>query len=158
MNIKYILPRSVEEKFQLMEFVFNNTDSFIMSTFGFVWENREWWSAFPIQVYKVNDQIIGLHAFTYNHKKPNTIKTYYIVTHKAFRGQGIAKKLILHTLNAYSEVSNNYFVNSEESSEGVEFFKKLFKDKYLLTKNEFGTVDYNFEAPVDEIIANEKKI
>lgn len=157
MNIKYILPRSVDEKFELMQFVYNNTDSFIMNTFGFVWENRGWWSKFPIQVYKVGDEIAGLHAFTWNNKKESTIKTYYIVTHKAFRGQGIAKKLIFYTLDKYSEVSDNYFVNSEENSEGVTFFKKIFKEKYKLSKNEFGTLDYNFESLIEDIV-DEKKI
>lgn len=152
------MPETIDGKFQLMEFVYKNTDSFIMNTFGFVWENRQWWSKFPVQVYKIDNQIIGLHAFTYNTKKESTIKTYYIVTHKAFRGQGIAKKMIIHTLNTYSEVSSNYFVNSEENSDGMHFFKKLFNDKFLLTKNEFGSLDYVFEAPIDHILNNDKKI
>ena len=68
--IKYLQPTTVDEKMKLMEFVYDNTDSFILNTFGYLWESRLWWQTQPIQVYIVNDKIVGLHAFSVNTKGP----------------------------------------------------------------------------------------
>ena len=57
MSIQYYFAKTDDEKFQLMEFVYNNTDSFILNTFGYLWESRDWWDKFPIQVYKIGDVI-----------------------------------------------------------------------------------------------------
>lgn len=159
MNIQYWFPKSTDEKFKLMKFVYDNTDSFILNTFGYVWESRGWWDRFPIQVYMVGDVLAGMHAFTVDTKAPDTIKTYYIVTGKAFRGQGIAKKLTTDILGEYSNTNKKYFVNSEENSDGVGFYKKLFDSRYKVVINEFDTVDFIFEEGVTEIynrLKNEK--
>lgn len=153
MSIQYNFPKTVDEKFQLMEFVYNNTNSFILNTFGYVWESRGWWDKFPIQVYKVGDVIAGLHAFTIDTKAPDTIKTYYIVTGKAFRGQGIAKKLTMDVLEEYRNTNKVYFVNSEETSDGVAFYKKLFNNNYKVHVNQFDTYDYIFEEKVNDLYA-----
>jgi hypothetical protein len=34
--IKYLQPTTVDEKMKLMEFVYDNTDSFILNTFGYL--------------------------------------------------------------------------------------------------------------------------
>jgi ribosomal protein S18 acetylase RimI-like enzyme len=151
MSIQYYFPRNEDEKFQLMEFIHKNTDSFILNTFGYVWENRGWWDKFPIQVYKVGDIIAGVHAFSVDTKAPNTIKTYYIVTSKSFRGQGIGKKMTVDLLAEYCNTDKNYYVNSEETSDGVEFYKKIFKNNFKINVNQFGTLDYVFEAPVKQL-------
>jgi ribosomal protein S18 acetylase RimI-like enzyme len=159
MNIQYWFPKSTDEKFKLMKFVYDNTDSFILNTFGYVWESRGWWDRFPIQVYMVGDVLAGIHAFTVDTKAPDTIKTYYIVTGKAFRGQGIGKKLTMDILGEYSNANKKYFVNSEENSDGVGFYKKLFDNRYKVVINEFDTVDFIFEEGVTEIynrLKNEK--
>jgi len=160
-NIKYIFAKNTQEKFELMEFVYKNTDSFIMNTFGYVWENRGWWDKFPIATYMLGDKIVGLHAFTVDTKAPDTIKTYYIITGKSFRGMGIGKKLIMDVLGEYSKTNKKYFVNSEESSDGVKFFKHLFENNFKIEINEFDTVDYLFEDSVSNLynrLNNEKKI
>jgi GNAT superfamily N-acetyltransferase len=151
MNIQYYFPKTTQEKFELMEFVHSNTDSFILNTFGYVWENRGWWDKFPIQVYKIGDIIAGMHAFTIDTKAPDMIKTYYIVIAKPFRGRGIAKKLTLDVLGEYRNTSKRYFVNSEEKSDGVAFYKKIFNNNYKMEINEFGTADYIFEASVKDL-------
>lgn len=159
MNIQYWFPKSTDEKFKLMKFVYDNTNSFILNTFGYVWESRGWWDRFPIQVYMVGDVLAGIHAFTIDTKAPDTIKTYYIVTGKAFRGQGIAKKLTTDILGEYSNTNKKYFVNSEENSDGVGFYKKLFDSRYKVVINEFDTVDFIFEEGATEIynrLKNEK--
>lgn len=159
MNIQYWFPKSTDEKFKLMKFVYDNTDSFILNTFGYVWESRGWWDRFPIQVYMVGDVLAGMHAFTVDTKAPDIIKTYYIVTGKAFRGQGIGKKLTMDILGEYSNANKKYFVNSEENSDGVGFYKKLFDNRYKVVINEFDTVDFIFEEGVTEIynrLKNEK--
>lgn len=158
MNIEYYFPKNNKEKFELMQFVYDNTDTFIMNTFGYVWENRGWWNKFPIQVYKIGDIIAGMHAFTVDTKGQDIIKTYYIVTGKSFRGHGIAKKLILDILDEYGKTDKKYFVNSEASSDGVGFYKKFFNNNYKMEINEFDKVDYIFEAPIKAILENEKKI
>ena len=158
MNIQYYFSKNNKEKFELMQFVYDNTDTFVMNTFGYVWEGRGWWGKFPIQVYKIGDIIAGMHAFTVDTKGPDIIKTYYIVTGKPFRGRGIAKKLTLDILGEYGNTDKKYFVNSEEGSNGVGFYKKLFNNNYKMEINEFDKADYIFEAPIKTIIDNEKKI
>jgi len=155
--IKYLQPTTVDEKMKLMEFVYDNTDSFILNTFGYLWESRLWWQTQPIQVYIINDKIVGLHAFSVNTKGPNILKTYYIITSKDYRKQGIAKKLILKALKDYKDKSDNYFVNSEQDSDGKEFFLKLFSHQYVLSANEFGTFDFEFEQPIDNLLKNAKQ-
>lgn len=158
MNIQYFFPKNNKEKFELMQFVYDNTDTFVMNTFGYVWESRGWWDKFPIQVYKIGDIIAGMHAFTVDTKGPDIIKTYYIITGKPFRGRGIAKKLTLDILGEYGKTDKKYFVNSEEGSDGVGFYKKLFSNNYKMEINEFDKADYIFEAPIKTILDNEKKI
>lgn len=156
-NIQYYFAKNTQEKFRLMEFVYENTDSFIMNTFGYVWESRGWWDKFPIQVYKVGDVIAGMHAFTVDTKGPDIIKTYYIVTGRPFRGRGIAKKLTMDILGEYKNTNKEYFVNSEEGSDGVKFYKKLFSNNYKMELNEFDTADYIFRSPVKNFF-NETQI
>jgi GNAT superfamily N-acetyltransferase len=155
--IKYLQPTTVDEKMKLMEFVYNNTNSFILNTFGYLWESRLWWCTQPIQVYMEGKEIIGLHAFSVNTKAPGTLKTYYIVTHKNHRGKGIAKKLTMAALKDYKDKCDNYFVNSEQLSDGVEFYKKLFDHQYTLTVNEFRTHDFNFEESIESLLTKWKK-
>jgi hypothetical protein len=76
MSIQYYCPTAYDKKLELMEFVYKNTDSFILNTFGYLWESRGWWDKFPIQVSTSGSVITGLHAFTVDTKAPNTIKTY----------------------------------------------------------------------------------
>lgn len=146
-NIQYFFAKNTQEKFELMEFVYKNTDSFVMNTFGYVWENRGWWEKFPIQIYKIGDNIAGMHAFTVDTKGPGIIKTYYIITGKSYRGQGIAKKMTMDILSEYKNTDKEYFVNSEEGSDGVDFYKKMFNN-YKTVLNEFNTTDFIFRSPV----------
>jgi hypothetical protein len=67
--IEHIETPDTNTKLKLMEFVYDNTDSFIMNTFGYLWQEREWWNKFPVEVYKVGDIIAGLHAYTVNTKE-----------------------------------------------------------------------------------------
>jgi hypothetical protein len=148
--IKIFTNPTTEDKFKLMEFVYKNTNSFIMNTFGYLWADRNWWQNHPIEAYMTGDVIAGIHAKAIISKKApdDTLKTYYIVTGKAFRGQGIAKKLIHHSLFNNTHYVKNYYVNTEENSEGVQFFTKVLQQNYRIEKNEFGTFDYVFELPI----------
>lgn len=134
-----------------MKFVYDNTDSFVLNTFGYLWESRGWWDKFPIQVSKTGSVITGLHAFTIDTKAPDTIKTYYIVTSKAFRKMGIAKAVTFDMLYEFKNTGKSYYVNSEEGSDGVGFYKKMFGD-FKMEINEFGTADYIFQAPIIDIL------
>jgi len=151
MSIQQHIPTSVNDKLKLMKFIYDNTDSFILNTFGYLWESRNWWDKFPIHLYMVDDNIAGMHAFTVDTKAPDTIKTYYIITGVKYRNKGIAKKLTMEVLNQFKDTDKKFFVNSEEKSSGVNFYKKLFKDSFTLHGNEFGTIDYYFEASVKSL-------
>jgi len=154
--IKYLQPITINDKMKLMQFVYDNTDSFILNTFGFLWESRQWWQTQPIQILTVNDKIVGLHAFSINTKAPGTLKTYYIITSKDHRKQGIAKRLIVKALEDYKDKCDNYFVNTEQDSDGKHLFLKLFDNQYVLHKNEFNTFDMNFEQSIESILNNAK--
>lgn len=156
--ISKIISPTEDQKFQMMEFVYKNTNSFIMNTFGYLWAERMWWKDFPVYTYNVGNEIIGLHACVYNTGRySDKLKTYYIVSSKAFRGQGIAKKLIAFSLQDNIKVVKSYYVNTEENSDGVNFYKKLFNDKYKLEKNQFGTLDYVFDIPINDALTNLNK-
>lgn len=140
------------DKFELMKFVYDNTDSFIMNTFGYLWESRDWWDKQIIDIYRDDNtkEILVLHAYSVN-VKPNTLKTYYIVTNKKNRGKGLAKIMILQALRKYAHLVEKYYVNSEEHSEGVKFYKKLLGNPTIET-NEFGTKDFIFQKLIKDIL------
>jgi len=154
--IKYLQPITINDKMKSMQFVYDNTDSFILNTFGFLWESRQWWQTQPIQILTVNDKIVGLHAFSINTKAPGTLKTYYIITYKDHRKQGIAMRLIVKALEDYKDKCDNYFVNTEQDSDGKHLFLKLFDNQYVLHRNEFNTFDMNFEQSIESILNNAK--
>jgi hypothetical protein len=155
-NVRYVVGPTEQEKLEMVRFVYDNTDTFVMNTFGLIWSRCpnmvSWWDLFPIVLAKDGDQIIGLHAYSFNHKGPDVIKTYYIVTDKGYSGKGIASGLILKVLNDYSDVSSKYYVNSEINSLGVGFFKKLLKMEPTIIDNEFGTKDAVFEKTIKDIL------
>lgn len=155
--IEHIETPDTNTKIKLMEFVYDNTDSFIMNTFGYLWQERGWWDKFPVEVYKVGDIIAGLHAYTVDTKGFNIAKTYYIVTGKAFRGKGIAKKLTKDALHRLKDnkTASTYYVNTEEKSDGVKLYKSLFKNEYKIEKNQFGTMDYIFSDKIINILKND---
>jgi predicted GNAT family acetyltransferase len=154
--IETVLNFDQNKKMELMEFVYNNSNSFILNTFGFIWESRQWWGMQPIQVYKKDGNIVGLHAFTTNHKGPGVLKTYYIITDKTCRGEGIARELTSYALNEYKDICKTFFVNSEEGSDGVYFYKLMFDNQYTTTVNEFGSKDFIFQKSITEILCNLK--
>lgn len=152
-DIDFVTVKTQDEKYKLMEFVYNNTNSFIMNTFGFLWETRRWWNINPILTFKQDGVLVGLHAFAVSTKQPyDKLKTYYIVVDKNHRGKKIAKQMTLVALDEFKHCAENFYVNSEESSDGVAFYKSMFKDRYTTKRNEFGTIDYVFEAPIMDII------
>jgi GNAT superfamily N-acetyltransferase len=93
-----------------------------------------------------------LHAYTVNYKKPKTLKTYYIVTNKKWRGKGIARLLILKALEEHKEKIETYYVNTDKKSDGVLFFLKMLGNKFKRVKNDFNSEDYIFEEPVYNIL------
>ncbi len=38
------------DKLRIIKWVYKNTNTFIMNTFGHVWSGRDWWSKFPLQL------------------------------------------------------------------------------------------------------------
>jgi len=154
-NIQFYTAMNDDSKFQLMEFIYKNTDSFILNTFGYVWENRKWWLKQPIMAYYDKDIIVGMHAFSVNTKAEDTLKTYYIVVDKKYRGKGIAKTLTIEALKEYRNLCKYYFVNSEENSDGVKFYKKLFGNQFTEKRNQFGSIDFEFKAEIFDLLKNE---
>ena len=152
MTIEYIYDATSDQKMKLIQFVFENTDTFIMNTFGHVWSDRSWWHKFPIQVMYDGNVIVGLHAFTNHTKGEGIVKTYYIVTHKNRRGQGIARRLTIAALTDRSYDCDTYFVNSEDMSGGCTFYAGLVGPATDFIKNEFGNFDKTFQAPIADIL------
>lgn len=151
---KYIQPSCQDDKFLLMKFVYDNTDSFIMNTFGYLWEARDWWYKFPILVaYAANGDIAGIHAFTTNTKKEGTLKTYYIVTSEKYKKQGIAKLLTYTALEDNKGVCDVFYVNST-SNEGIGLYQKVVGSPVDIVGNEFGGQDYVFEKNIGDILKN----
>ena len=145
-EIKYIVPSAQTQKYELMKFLYDNTEEFVMNTFGYLWESRQWWDKFPIMIATQcnTERIIGLHAFTLNTKAPDTLKTYYIAVKKSHRGKGIAKRMTLQALNDSVLFCSKFYVNSTEASDGCKLYSSLFKNGYKESPNEFGLIDYEF--------------
>ena len=152
-RLEYIIPDTQDQKYKLMEFVYNNTDSFVMNTFGYLWETRGWWKEFPILVafYENTDIMVGLHAFTCNTKANFTLKTYYIVTDEKFKGKGIGKLLTKQALFDSQLWCDTFYVNSN-SIEGINFYKKLVGEPFSRKYNEFGSEDCEFECKFNHIL------
>lgn len=152
-TIRYFYPQSQEDKYKLMKFVYDNTDTFVMNTFGYLWETRGWWMENPIMVaeYENTDILVGLHAYTAGFKSPTTLKTYYIVTDRKFKGKGIAKKLTLKALTDTQLWCNKFYVNSN-STDGIEFYKKLIGPPTSTKYNEFGGEDCEFECSYNKLL------
>lgn len=155
MNINYVTVNNLNEidKLRFIKFVYDNTDSFIMNTFGHAWSGRNWWDKFPIEVCTDDGgKVLGLHAYTVNTKAPQTLKTYYIVTSKDSRGQGIAKLLIKNAIYKHKDDIKFYYVNSDVRSEGAIFYKKWLGQNFEIEKNDFNSQDIIFKEPIYNII------
>lgn len=155
MNIKYAIINKPNEldKLRFIKFVHDNTDSFIMNTFGHVWSGRDYWNKFPIEVATdESGKVLGLHAYTVNDKYPNTMKTYYIVTNTNYRNKGIAKILIKNAVYRYRDNITHYYVNSDVKSAGYSFFKKWLGDNYEIVNNDFNSQDIIYKEPIYNII------
>ncbi len=155
MNINYVTVNNLNEidKLRFIKFVYDNTDSFIMNTFGHTWSGRNWWDKFPIEVCTDDaGKVLGLHAYTVNTKAPQTLKTYYIVTSKDSRGQGIAKLLIKNAIHKHKDDIKLYYVNSDVRSGGAIFYKKWLGQNFEIEKNDFNSQDIIFKEPIYNII------
>jgi len=152
-KLKYVIPSKQEDKYRLMNFVYNNTESFVMNTFGYLWETRRWWEQFPVLIacYEQTDIIVGLHAFTCNTKAEKTLKTYYIVTDKKYKGKGIGKMLTQAALGDSELWCDKFYVNSN-SIKGIGFYKKLIGEPKSVKYNEFGNQDCEFECNFKHIL------
>jgi len=158
MKIAILKNLTEDEKMQITKFVFKNTDSFIMNTFGYIWSERNWWNKFPIELcVDNNNKILGLHAYTVYDKYPDCLKTYYIVTNKDYRGKGIAKALIKNALTVHKNFIKFYYVNTDENSNGSVFYKKWLGNNYEKSENEFNSNDLIFKEPIYNIIDEKAK-
>ena len=150
MNINYVTVSELGEvdKLRFIKFIYDNTDSYILNTFGHTWSSRNWWEEYPIEVCTDDSgKVLGLHAYTVNTKAENTLKTYYIVTSKYNRGNGLAKLLIKHKDNI-----KFYYVNSDVKSDGAIFYKKWLGNNYITEDNDFNSQDVIFKEPIYNII------
>ena len=155
MNIKYVTINKLTEidKLRFIKFVYDNTNSFILNTFGHTWSGRDWWSKHPIEACTDDKgKVLGLHAYTVNDKYEDTLKTYYIVTSKDSRGQGIAKLLIKNAIFKHKDNIKFYYVNSDIKSEGAIFYKKWLGDNFIEEDNDFKSKDIIFKEPIYNII------
>ena len=152
---QYIECISQADKYKLAEFIYNNTDNFVMNTFALLWESRNFWNEFrPLIMFdKSTGKIVGLHAFA-NKKIDNKmyLKTYYIVIDKTQRGKGIAKKLTMQVLSDFQNDYDWFFVNSVEGSDGEYFYRKTISNRPSKKVNEFGTVDLLFKGSISKIL------
>ena len=155
MNIKYVTINKLTEidKLRFIKFVYDNTNSFILNTFGHTWSGRDWWSKYPIEACTDDKgKVLGLHAYTVNDKYEDTLKTYYIVTSKDSRGQGIAKLLIKNAIFKHKDNIKFYYVNSDIKSEGAIFYKKWLGENFIEEDNDFKSKDIIFKEPIYNII------
>lgn len=155
MNIKYVTINKLTEidKLRFIKFVYDNTNSFILNTFGHTWSGRDWWSKYPIEACTDDKgKVLGLHAYTVNDKYKDTLKTYYIVTSKDSRGQGIAKLLIKNAIFKHKDNIKFYYVNSDIKSEGAIFYKKWLGNNFTEEDNDFKSKDIIFKEPIYNII------
>ena len=155
MNINYVTINDLTEvdKLRFIKFVYDNTDSFIMNTFGYTWSSRDWWVEHPIELC-TDDQgrVLGMHAYTVNTKFEKTLKTYYIVTSKNSRGMGVAKLLIKNAIYKHKDIIEFYYVNSDIRSDGFTFFKKWLGNNFTIENNEFNSQDVIYKEPIYNII------
>mgnify|MGYP003117911060 CR=1 FL=1 len=141
------------DKLRIIKWVYKNTNTFIMNTFGHVWSGRNWWEKFPVQVcIDDNGKVMALHAYTVNDKKPKTLKTYYIVTGEEHRGKGLAKLLIKNAIHKNKDKIDNYYVNTDDRSDGSIFYIRWFGNNYKKEKNDFNSTDLIFEEPIYNIL------
>tara|TARA_E500000318_G_C3482215_1_gene180898 strand:- start:172 stop:651 length:480 start_codon:yes stop_codon:yes gene_type:complete len=155
MNINYVTLNELSEldKLRFIKFIYDNTDSYILNTFGHTWSSRNWWTEHPIEVCtESTGRVLGLHAYTVNTKAENTLKTYYIVTSKYNRGKGIAKLLVKNALYKHKKNIKFYYVNSDVKSDGAIFYKKWLGDNYTTEDNDFNSQDIIFKEPIYNII------
>jgi GNAT superfamily N-acetyltransferase len=141
------------DKLRYIKFIYDNTDSFILNTFGHTWSGRKWWEKFPIELC-LDDagNILGLHAYTTNDSVKGRMKTYYIVISKDARGKGIAKLLIENAITKHKDKIEYYYVNTDVRSDGMKFFKKWLGNKFIIKDNDFNSQDMIFEEPIYNII------
>lgn len=153
LNYKTINECNDLDKLRFIKFIYDNTDSFILNTFGHTWSGRKWWEKFPIEVC-VDDagEILGLHAYTINDRVKGRMKTYYIVTSKDARGRGIAKILIKNAINKHRDQIQYYYVNTDVRSAGLNFFKNWLGNNFIIKDNDFNSQDMIFEEPIYNII------
>ena len=155
MNINYATINDLTEidKLRFIKFIYDNTNSFILNTFGHTWSGRDWWNKHPIEVCTdSNGKLLGMHAYTVNDKYKDTLKTYYIVTSKDSRGLGIAKLLIKNAIFKHKDNINFYYVNSDIKSEGAIFYKKWLGNNFTEEDNDFNSKDIIFKEPIYNII------
>ena len=158
--IKEVYLKELEEidKLRIIKWVYNNTNTFIMNTFGHVWSGRNWWKEFPVQLCVDEEgRVMALHAYTVNTKKPKTLKTYYIITDKKHRGKGLAKLLIKNAINKHKDKIDTYYVNTDDRSDGSIFYIRWFGNRYKKEGNDFNSTDLIFEEPIYNIIDEETK-
>ena len=158
MNIQKIIINDCDEldKLRFMQFIYKNTDSFIMNTFGHVWSGRNWWKKYPIELcVNEKNEVLGLHAYTVNDKIKDALKTYYIVVNKKFRGKGIAKILIKNAIYEHKDKIKNYYVNSDIKSDGFMFYLNWFGNNFKMESNDFNSKDAVFLEPIYNIIDEE---
>ena len=155
MNINYVTINECNDldKLRFIKFIYDNTDSFIMNTFGHVWSGRDWWDKYPIEACTDDvGRVLGLHAYTVNNKAKDILKTYYIVTSKEARGKGIAKLLIKNAIYKHKDSIKFYYVNTDVRSDGLFFFKKWLGNNFVIKDNDFNSQDMIFEEPIYNII------
>ena len=155
MNLNYATINDMNEldKLRFIKFVYDNTNSFILNTFGHVWSGRNWWKKFPIEVCTDDaGRVLGLHAYSVNDKHKNTLKTYFIVTSKAARGRGIAKLLIKNAIYKHKDKIAFYYVNSDVRSDGFSFFKKWLGENYEIIDNDFNSQDIIYKEPIYNVL------
>lgn len=141
------------DKYKLAEFIYNNTDNFVMNTFALLWESRNFWQKFRPLIITKNGKIIGLHAFAEKQIDNKLyLKTYYIVVDKSYRGKGIAKKLTYQVLKDFQNQYNQFYVNSVEGSDGEYFYRKTITNRPSKKVNEFGTTDLIFKGSIFKIL------
>ena len=135
-------------KEELYQYVEEHVEDDILRTFNTLWEERDYWKFKPL-VFKEGNTILGFGAYTINERYPGMLKVYYLHVRSDQRGKKIAKKLLLRMSEIAVKNNVDLMYVTEESTDGSKIFKNF---KFTIKNNEFGTKDYVYVIPKNELL------
>lgn len=152
-NREYCLTQ--EQKYEIGQFIFDNTETFVLNTFMYLWESRDWWKSQPIDTCRDQDgKLVGI-KINAEKKEIDTLKSYYSVIRKDYREKHIFSRLLLESL--YDHDCKYIIVTCTVGRDGERFYgrlldgKKSCKTEYKTS--EFGDTDVVFTIELKDMIS-----